>query len=68
MRSIFSLGFITSTRFFGLFVLLPVLSVYALEFKGANEIMIGLLIGIYAIFQMFFQVPFGILSLSLIHI
>ncbi len=62
MRSIFSLGFITSTRFFGLFVLLPVLSVYALEFKGANEIMIGLLIGIYAIFQMFFQVPFGILS------
>lgn len=62
MNSILSLSFIIATRFFGLFILLPVLSLYAFEFKGANEITTGLLIGIYAIFQMIFQIPFGILS------
>lgn len=62
LKSILPLSFIIATRFFGLFIVLPVLSLYALELKGANEFLTGLLIGIYALMQMLFQVPFGVLS------
>lgn len=61
-RSVLPLSFIIATRFFGLFIVLPVLSLYALNLKGASENLIGLVIGIYAIMQMIFQVPFGALS------
>lgn len=62
LKSILPLSFIIATRFFGLFIVLPVLSLYALELQGANEFLTGLLIGIYALMQMLFQVPFGVLS------
>lgn len=61
-RSVLPLSFIIATRFFGLFIVLPVLSLYALNLKGASENLTGLVIGIYAIMQMIFQVPFGALS------
>lgn len=59
---VLSLSFIIATRFFGLFIVLPVLSLYALELRGANELLVGLLIGSYALAQMLLQAPFGILS------
>lgn len=59
---ILSLSFIIGTRFFGLFIVLPVLSLYALELKGANDFLLGLLIGSYALAQMLLQAPFGMLS------
>lgn len=61
-KTIIPLSFIVASRFFGLFIVLPVISLYALELKGANEFYAGVLIGIYAITQMIFQVPFGAIS------
>jgi multidrug-efflux transporter len=62
VKSALPLSFIIGSRFFGLFIILPVISVYALELDGANEMLIGILIGVYAISQIIFQVPFGYLS------
>jgi predicted MFS family arabinose efflux permease len=53
---------ILSLRFFGLFVVLPLLSLYALEKDGVNELLLGISIGGYALTQMLLQVPFGMLS------
>ena len=61
-KSVFILAFIIATRFFGLFIILPVFSGEALNLDGANEFLLGLTIGIYAIAQMIFQTPFGALS------
>lgn len=62
MRSILALSFIVASRFFGLFIVLPVLSLYALKLENANDFLVGLLVGVYALMQMIFQVPFGMLS------
>ncbi|MBK1992044.1 MFS transporter [Campylobacter sp. 2018MI35] len=62
LNTILALSFIVGTRFFGLFIVLPILSLYALKLEGSNEFLVGLLVGIYALMQMIFQVPFGILS------
>lgn len=61
-NTILALSFIVGTRFFGLFIVLPVLSLYALKLEAANEFLVGLLVGVYALTQMVFQIPFGILS------
>ncbi|WP_169764088.1 MFS transporter [Campylobacter mucosalis] len=62
LKSVLPLSFIIGNRFFGIFIVLPVLSLYALNLEGANEFLVGVLIGGYAITQMIFQVPFGVLS------
>jgi len=62
LKTIMPLNLIISLRFFGLFIVLPVLSVYALKFEDANELLIGIAIGGYAATQMLLQVPFGMLS------
>ncbi|AII14071.1 putative sugar transporter, major facilitator superfamily [Campylobacter iguaniorum] len=62
IKTVLPLSFITASRFFGLFIVLPVLSLYALNLKGANELLVGFLVGGYAITQMILQVPFGALS------
>ena len=46
----------------GLFLLLPVLSVLARDLNGATPLLIGLAVGIYALFQALLQIPFGLLS------
>ncbi len=62
IKSILPLSMIVSLRFLGLFIVLPVLSVYALGLKDSNELLIGIAIGGYAATQMLLQVPFGYLS------
>ena len=62
LKSTLPLSFIVATRFFGLFIILPVFSVYAKNLDGANTFLIGIAIGIYALMQMVFQLPFGIMS------
>ena len=62
LKIVLPLSFIVGTRFFGLFIVLPVLSLYSANLKGANDFLIGLLIGLYALAQVLLQVPFGILS------
>lgn len=56
------LSFIIALRFLGLFIVLPVLSVYALHLEGSSETLVGITIGGYAVTQMLLQIPFGILS------
>lgn len=62
LKSIMPLSAIISLRFFGLFIVLPVISVYALQLHGATTSLVGIVVGGYALTQMIFQVPFGILS------
>ena len=56
------LSFIVALRFFGLFIVLPVLSVYALQMPGATPFLAGIAVGGYALTQALFQVPFGMMS------
>lgn len=61
-KKILPLNLIISLRMFGLFIVLPVLSVYALDMPNSSNTMVGIIIGGYAITQMLFQVPFGTIS------
>lgn len=61
-KQVFPLSSIVALRFFGLFIVLPVLSVYALEMKGATAFLAGVVVGGYALTQALFQVPFGLMS------
>jgi len=61
-KKIIPLNIIIGLRFLGLFIVLPVISVYALSFPGATPSIVGVVIGGYAITQMIFQIPFGIMS------
>ncbi len=56
------LSLILASRFFGLFIVMPVLSLYALFLEGARPILIGIALGGYALTQVLFQIPFGFLS------
>lgn len=49
-------------RMIGIFSVLPIIGKYGLYLNHGNKFLIGLSIGIYAITQMIFQIPFGILS------
>ncbi len=57
-----SLALIYAFRMIGLFMILPVFSLYAHQYQGATPLMIGLAIGIYGLTQGLFQLPFGFLS------
>ena len=58
----FKVSLIMGVRMLGLFMLFPVMSVYASEYDNSTPQMIGLAIGIYGLTQAFFQIPFGYLS------
>ena len=62
IKSVLPLSLIIALRFFGLFLVLPVISVYALSLEGATASLVGVVIGGYALTQMIFQIPFGIMS------
>ena len=62
IKQIMPLAFIVALRFFGLFIVLPVLSIYALDMEGATPFLAGLVVGGYALTQAAFQVPFGLMS------
>lgn len=61
-KKIWSLSAILSMRFLGLFLVLPVLSVYAMEMENATALLVGVIVGGYALTQAIFQVPFGTIS------
>lgn len=61
-KTVMPLSAILSLRFFGLFLVLPVLSVYGLTLSGATPLLIGITVGGYALTQAIFQLPFGIMS------
>lgn len=62
IKSVLPLSSIIALRFLGLFLVLPVISVYAMNLEGATTTLIGIVVGGYALTQMIFQVPFGIIS------
>ncbi len=62
IKQIMPLSLIVGLRFFGLFIVLPVLSIYALDMEGATPFLAGLVVGGYALTQAIFQVPFGVIS------
>ena len=61
-KQIMPLSLIISMRFFGLFIVLPIISIYALSMPNATPQIVGIIIGGYALTQMIFQVPFGAMS------
>ena len=61
-KTVMPLSAILSLRFFGLFLVLPVLSVYGLSLTGATPLLIGITVGGYALTQAIFQIPFGVMS------
>ncbi len=61
-KKVFPLSAILSLRFLGLFLVLPVIAIYALELKGATPLLVGVVVGGYALTQAIFQVPFGTMS------
>lgn len=61
-RAIFTLSTIMALRMIGLFMVLPLFTLYATHLKGATPFLIGVAMGIYGLFQAIFQIPFGSLS------
>jgi len=61
-RSVGALAGVFSLRMFGLFLVLPVMALYAAQMEGATPFMIGLAVGVYGLTQAFFQIAFGTLS------
>ena len=61
-RAVGVVTLIAMMRMFGLFALLPVLSLYAATLEGATPLLIGLAVGAYGLTQAGLQIPFGALS------
>jgi len=61
-RAGFSLATIYAVRMLGLFMILPVFSLYAEQFEGSTPLLIGLALGIYGLTQALLQIPYGMLS------
>lgn len=62
LRAIVSLASLYAFRMLGLFMLLPVLSLYAAEYDYSTPVLVGLALGIYGLGQAALQVPLGMLS------
>jgi MFS family permease len=56
------ISLVMAVRMLGLFMLFPVMSVYAADYEAATPFLIGMAIGIYGLTQAIFQIPFGYLS------
>lgn len=54
-----ALASIMSLRMLGLFMVLPLFSLYAHQLTGATPLLIGIAMGIYGLTQAIFQIPFG---------
>jgi predicted MFS family arabinose efflux permease len=61
-RATWSLASIYALRMFGLFLIMPVMSLFAEQMAGSTPSLIGLAIGIYGMTQAVLGIPFGLLS------
>jgi len=61
-RGIFALAGIFALRMLGLFMILPVMSIFAEELNDVTPFLIGMTISVYGLTQALFQIPFGLLS------
>jgi len=62
IRAVAAVGLIMAIRMLGIFLILPVFSVYAEKYPGADLALAGIAFGIYALVQSVLQIPFGWLS------
>ena len=61
-RAVGVIALVAMCRMFGLFALLPVLSIFVADLEGATPLLIGLAVGGYGLTQASLQIPFGLLS------
>jgi MFS family permease len=61
-RAVAALATIYATRMLGLFLLLPVMALYAADLPGATPWLAGLAVGAYGLTQALLQIPFGVAS------
>lgn len=61
-RATFALASIFGLRLIGLFMILPIFSLYAVHLNGATPTLVGLALGIYGLTQGLLQIPFGMWS------
>ncbi|KAF0867121.1 MFS transporter [Pseudomonas sp. LD120] len=61
-RAASGLALVFAFRMLGMFMVLPVLATYGMDFAGATPALIGLAIGAYGLTQAVFQIPFGVIS------
>lgn len=61
-KTVFPIAAIFSFRMLGLFLLIPVFTIYAVNLQGATPTLIGIALGGYGLTQGLLQIPFGMLS------
>lgn len=61
-RAISGLAGLYASRMLGLFMVLPVLALYADTLSGATPLLVGVALGVYGLTQALLQIPFGLLS------
>jgi predicted MFS family arabinose efflux permease len=61
-RAVFSIASLYGFRMLGLFMVLPVMSLYFSDYQQSSTFMLGLALGIYGLTQAIFQIPLGLLS------
>src|SRR3990167_4723604 len=62
LRTVFPIAAIFSFRLLGLFMLIPVFTLYAIDLKDATPQLMGLTLGIYGLSQSVLQIPLGVIS------
>ncbi|WP_459874549.1 MFS transporter [Halomonas shantousis] len=61
-RAIIGLASLYASRMLGLFMVLPVLALYAADLADSTPLLVGLALGGYGLTQAILQIPFGLLS------
>ena len=61
-RAVVGLASVYGVRMLGLFLILPVFSLYARDIPGSTPMLIGLAIGVYGLTQACLQIPMGLVS------
>jgi predicted MFS family arabinose efflux permease len=61
-RAVFTIASLYGFRMLGLFMVLPVMSVYFDQYQQASALLLGLALGIYGLTQAILQIPLGLLS------
>lgn len=63
LRASFGLAAVYVLRMLGMFLILPVFAIYAINIPGGNNhILVGIALGAYGLTQAIFQLPFGMWS------
>lgn len=61
-RSVTAVALLYAFRMLGLFMVLPVLALYAGDYSASTPLLVGLALGIYGLSQASLQIPLGMLS------